>query len=224
MIVTCPDCSTRYLVDPRALGAIGRLVRCASCAHTWHQSPPEDAPRRVDLPVLEPIVEAQPVMRPTAERVQLPALTSQRRGGSVVLWGLYVVALVALSLGGLWVARDQMVAYWPATAHYYDMLGIAVAQVQGVLELQKVATSRDVENGLPTLIIQGEVVNISKVAQEVPKLRVTLRDSNERELASWSFSVTDDRLLPGASVPFRTSIAQPSEAATGVVVSLVDGG
>ena len=44
MIVTCPACTTRYLVDPRALGDAGRVVRCANCSKTWHQTPPEDLP------------------------------------------------------------------------------------------------------------------------------------------------------------------------------------
>jgi hypothetical protein len=53
----------------------------------------------------------------------------------------------------------------------------------------------------------------------VPKLKVILRDNHDHELQAWTFAVTDERLLPGASVPFRTSVTQPSEAATGVVVT-----
>src|SRR5258708_9603146 len=42
MIVTCSVCRIRYLVDPRALGPSGRMVRCAQCSNTWHQAPPPD--------------------------------------------------------------------------------------------------------------------------------------------------------------------------------------
>lgn len=218
MIVTCPACSTRYLVDPRALGASGRLVRCANCAHTWHQAPPEDAPRRVDLP--PPAPEA---MLQAGERVQLPALSPPRRSWSALGWLLYAVVLVAILAGGLWWARDRVVAYWPDAARYYGALGIPVATGQPGLEIHKLVTSRETENGLPTLIIQAEVVNVSDIARSVPKLKVTLEDSNKHELQSWAFTVTDERLLPGASVPFRTSIAQPSDAATGVVLTFVNG-
>jgi hypothetical protein len=42
---------------------------------------------------------------------------------------------------------------------------------------------------------------------------------------SWSFDVSTERLLPGASVPFTTSIARPNEAATGMSVTFAgDGG
>jgi predicted Zn finger-like uncharacterized protein len=221
MIVTCPACSTRYLVDPRALSATGRLVRCASCAHTWHQVPPEDAPQRVDLPPLRPAspVESGPDLR-VSERVQLPVVASRRRRGPGLLWALYVLGLLVLTVAGLWITRNEVVAYWPESARYYQIFGIPVAQLPGALNLQKLTTSHDIENGLPTLVIQGEVVNVSRVAQEVPKLTVVLRDSSEHDLASWSFTVTDERLLPGATIPFRTSVAEPGEAARIVLVTL----
>lgn len=220
MIATCPACSTRYLVDPGALGPTGRLVRCAKCAHTWHLEPAEDAPRRVEVPPPEP---PQVSLRGTS-RVQLPALPQKRRRLSAVGWAAYAVVLAGIIAGGLWWTREHVVSRWPSAARYYQMLGIPVEAAQGSFDFHNVTPIRDVENGLPTLVIQGEVVNVSSVARQVPKLKVTLLDSSSRELQSWSFTVSDDRLLPGASVPFRTSIAQPNEAATMIKVSVSDGG
>ena len=60
MILTCPACATRYVVDPKAIGASGRTVRCARCHHSWHQDLPEDLPiPRLTRPV---DFEAPPVM------------------------------------------------------------------------------------------------------------------------------------------------------------------
>ncbi|HVO15405.1 MAG TPA: DUF3426 domain-containing protein [Alphaproteobacteria bacterium] len=43
MILTCPKCATRFSIDPKALGAQGRKVRCSTCHHVWHQTLPAEA-------------------------------------------------------------------------------------------------------------------------------------------------------------------------------------
>jgi hypothetical protein len=155
--------------------------------------------------------------------MQLPMAPKRRR----VTWvGLGWVALIlVLVLGGVGavLARDQVVAQWPPAARLYAMVGMPVTVPGDGLKLTKITPSRGTENGQPALIIEGEVTNVSNVALDVPKLRATLRDSNERELQSWTFSATESRLLPGASVPFRSSVTNPSDAATGVVVTFAGG-
>jgi predicted Zn finger-like uncharacterized protein len=63
MILTCPACATRYVVDPKAIGASGRTVRCARCHETWHQDVPEDLPpSRLTRPIEVEAPELPPVM------------------------------------------------------------------------------------------------------------------------------------------------------------------
>ena len=38
MIITCPNCLTRYDVNPVAIGD-GKSTRCSNCAHSWFQQP-----------------------------------------------------------------------------------------------------------------------------------------------------------------------------------------
>ncbi|WP_337997635.1 DUF3426 domain-containing protein [Oleispirillum naphthae] len=43
MIISCPECATKFSIADAILGTKGRKVRCFKCGHTWHQMP-EAAP------------------------------------------------------------------------------------------------------------------------------------------------------------------------------------
>ena len=64
MILTCPECQAKYVVDPKALLPAGRRVRCAKCRHTWHEDPPA-----ADIPVVEETEEKVDI----AEETPAPA-------------------------------------------------------------------------------------------------------------------------------------------------------
>jgi predicted Zn finger-like uncharacterized protein len=220
MIVTCPQCSTRYLVDARALGASGRTVRCASCAHTWHQAPSEEPPPPVELVAPVPPAESSPPLRASG-RVQLPALPPERRGVSLLGWLAVILVFLVVAGAGAYSSRDKAVARWPILACYYQMVGVPVNTGQENFTFQHINPTREGEKGL---IIDGDVVNVSVCTRQVPKLKVTLLDRTNQPLQSWSFVVSDDRLGPGASIPFHTSIAEPKEDATQIRISVADGG
>jgi predicted Zn finger-like uncharacterized protein len=38
MILTCPNCDTKYVVKDGSIPPGGRQVRCASCKHSWHEA------------------------------------------------------------------------------------------------------------------------------------------------------------------------------------------
>jgi predicted Zn finger-like uncharacterized protein len=216
MIVTCPACTTRYLVDPRALGDAGRVVRCANCSKTWHQTPPEDLPRQLDLAPAVPEFIAGPA--------QLPALARRRRlAPATVVSAVLVLVLVSGAIAGI-AAREQVVALWPPATRLYSMVGLAVQPPGMGLELRKTTPLFTTENGVRTLVVEGEVANISQIARDVPTLKVVLRDRDGAELQALHFDVAEQRLLPGASVPFRTSIPQPNPAAASVLVTIGEGG
>ena len=241
MIVTCPSCAVRYLVDPRAIGAKGRKVRCARCSHTWHQDadptafaeaaatappPPSPVPAAPPAPAPPP-VETRPGPRPvitSEDRINLPAVPppKKRRWGPAIAWLILVIVLIGAGWGAV-IERSRIISLWPAAGRVFAYIGFPGEDSGLGLELRNVTPNRGMENGLPALIIDGEVMNVSPVVRAVPKLKVTLRDRSEHELQNWTFSLSTDRLLPGQSAPFHTSIAQPAEAATDVVVTFAAG-
>ncbi len=63
MIITCPNCSTRFRLNADLLGDAGRNVKCAKCAHRWFADPSQlsSEPDRTAKPA-----EAAPAPPPPA--------------------------------------------------------------------------------------------------------------------------------------------------------------
>jgi hypothetical protein len=119
-----------------------------------------------------------------------------------------------------WGDAERAMDYW---AQRIDERLVALSGAPGGPEnfaFRSVKPIRVSENGLPGLVVKGEVVNVSKVQRRVPTLAITLLDRDNRNLGSWTFTVSDDRLSPGAPAPFQTGIAQLNAAATKLRVSL----
>jgi len=212
MIVTCPACRTRYLVEERALGGpAGRPVRCAQCGNTWHQRPePEPAAPLAANP--EPARAEPPLEVPP--RPEPPPPPRRRRGGSGAVWlaPIVVIAiLIALALAG----RRAIVARFPQTAPAYAFLGLPVAQPGSGLAIRKIQPTRS-DGGL---VIEGEVANTGKVPRAVPRLRIALRDAGDKEVQAKTIAPPKGRLGPGEVEHFRTVFERPNETATGVVVT-----
>jgi len=242
MIVTCPSCAVRYVVDPRAFGAKGRTVRCARCGHTWHHDappetlqepapPPPQAPEAPAAPSsaaaapASPRERAAPVVAAREDRVQLPALSRPpRRWATALIWAASLLLLLVGLVAAAIVERGRVVSMLPAAARFYALAGFPVTDVGLGLVFRNVTTSRDMDNGLPTLVIEGEVTNVSSVARAVPKLVAILRDRGEHELQEQNFAVDAASLLPGQSVQFHTTISQPAEEASGVIVTFARAG
>tara|TARA_R110000868_G_scaffold36962_2_gene130709 strand:- start:22808 stop:23635 length:828 start_codon:yes stop_codon:yes gene_type:complete len=68
MIITCPSCSARYVVDPAKIGSSGRTVKCAKCAHAWAQPAPTDE-EMAGTPAAAPAPAAAPSDLPPDEEI-----------------------------------------------------------------------------------------------------------------------------------------------------------
>ena len=74
MILTCPQCATRYQVDGAKFPAAGRNVRCAKCGNVWHQLGPVPEPDpEAELMVEEPPARRQPEPEPEPSYEAAPA-------------------------------------------------------------------------------------------------------------------------------------------------------
>lgn len=249
MILTCPACATRFVVDPRSLGADGRKVRCARCRHIWFATAPDEALRAVNdlapppappaaaVPDAESSVEPAPPPRPTP-RANLPARRRAVPRGLVVGWAALI--LVAIGLAAMvYDARDDIAAAWPATRRLYDLLDIAVAEapplepahdtpvhhpeVPGAgLEAHDLEPELVTSAGTLVLRLRGRVVNVSAEPRTVPSLRATLMAADGRRLRSWTFQTNAGRLAPGESARFETVLNDPSRTADRLEITVAE--
>jgi predicted Zn finger-like uncharacterized protein len=231
MILSCPACQTRYVVGEDELSGGGRTVRCANCGHIWHQPPPLDRHANDDLVEpegrIEPALELPP--RPSgmsAPSLELPLRPGPlpdsplRRGRSrwaAARW-LVVVVLCALAiLAGVVVARGAVVAIWPPAARLYGLTGLPIEPPGAMLKVEKLTPTRTVDG----LIIEGDIVNPGNTTQDLPQLRVALRDGADKDVQAKTIDPPMARLGPGASAHFKIPFDHPDHAAIDVTVTFI---
>jgi predicted Zn finger-like uncharacterized protein len=242
MILTCPNCSARFMIDARALGATGRTVRCGACGHSWLQLPdPAEgeaemgrseteasssdaamaqagaaAARRAADVAAQETAESERRQRRRAPRSPEAGRGPAQHGYTRILtWFVFVFVIAALLLGG-YKYRQDVVRLWPPATRLYNALGISVAAPTGYglrVPVDSIKFRREAEGGTPILVVSGEIVNTSDHPQRVTPMRISLLDKDNRVLRTESVKLEERVLAPGKKLPFQTSIPNsPAEA------------
>ncbi len=213
MILNCPSCATRYLIDPAALGETGRVVRCARCSHSWTERPPEDMPKQVD--VLPPPEQVTPL--PPGSN--LPALSNAPRRQGWIGWAALVLVIAGI-VAGAYFARDKIIETWPEAALIYARLGLGEEAAVAGLELRNVKQSTSIVNDQTVVNLSGEIFNISDRNQDVPKIIAEIMDKNRNVIRTWIVTPRSSRLLPGEKTEFDDDYSDPPKEAVQISVRL----
>jgi predicted Zn finger-like uncharacterized protein len=229
MILTCPQCATRYQADDSKFLPAGRSVKCARCGKVWHQAPPP--PEAESAVVLsEPRAASADAAAKSGPRdfkpregafAQYSVIAAEMGDESssgawaaraVRIAGWAALALIFASVG--WASihfREDVVALWPQSATLYKAVGLAVNP--GGIDIVDVRNDLKVEDGARVLVVSGKLVNISGHELPVPQLRIALLDERERELFHWPVFAPAGTLMPGQSTRFLARLSDPPLAA-----------
>lgn len=101
-------------------------------------------------------------------------------------------------------------AKWPETAMVFEAIGFAREPFAAGLELRNITFRDQMENGVPQLVIAGEVINISASPRDVPPVHGTVFDKTDQELVTWRVEISEPRLLPGEIVKFSSVLPPPA--------------
>ena len=226
MILTCSSCSTRYYADDAAIGPAGRTVRCAACGFSWFAEPQLELRTTADAAESSGAEAKQPLTRERVERLRQAAqqpgpapsaaakfraqqaerMRRERARAAIAVWGA-TGAAVAASATGMVLFRQDVAELWPRSASAFAALGLDV-NVYG-LEFYDLSVERAFDGPTPVLLVSGEVRNIGRDEKMVPPVRISLRDTNSREVFQLVNAVTDQPVAAGAAVPFQIRVENP---------------
>jgi hypothetical protein len=71
-------------------------------------------------------------------------------------------------------------------------------------------------------VVEGNVVNPSRRAIDVPRLKFVIRNAARQEIYSWTAVPSRSPLPPGEAVAFRSRLASPPPEARDVLVRFVN--
>jgi predicted Zn finger-like uncharacterized protein len=182
----------------------------------------------VDLDDGQPPIEVEAAAAEDAEPledIETYAARRQKRGFGRPSWhwplsnlqsGILALLIVDAILVG-W--RNDVVRILPQTASFYSVLGLSV-NLRG-LALDSVTTTTEQHEGVPILVVEGNVLNNTRKIVDVPRLKFVVRNSANEEIYSWTAVPPRANLPPGEAVSFRSRLASPPTDGRDVLVRFV---
>ena len=227
MIITCPNCRTKYRIAAASLGEAGKSVRCAGCSHRWFVIPPAELVRPGTLDAASSAPALAPPTLLADEDVGLdsppltpPPLTGVRpRGPSSRRWllGLLVLLVVAAGIVG----REEIGAAFPAATPVYRRLGMPM--VAGpALEFRDLASTRPKDDSQSALVVAGEIHNPAADARPVPPVRLAVLDDAGMEISARLVEASQATLPPGGSVRFEARLDHLPVTARNLAITFAD--
>ena len=233
MILTCPECASRYFVDDSKVGAAGRVVRCASCGARWTARNEEaldlfeepsaaDLAADANLTALDGATNAADDSETPVDKLpgeELPKVFRARADAerrlkeaktTGIIWG-GMVAVMLLLIGGACFFNMNVAKLWPSTAGAYAFVKMPVNTVGLVVEDLKAEPV--MQNGHAAIVITGVLRNITDHPVTTPPLRVALLNQHEKRVAGKLAAAADPLIPSGQTRHFSVTLLDPPRTA-----------
>jgi predicted Zn finger-like uncharacterized protein len=235
MILTCPECATRYFVADDKVGAAGRTVKCASCGHRWTAvaEPDLDLASPGEIPLSE-VVKMRAALRAAetenlaeAPAQEIPRIIRQRADNDrkvreaaavgVVWAGMAATLAVLIALAVVF--RGSVVDIWPSSAKAYASVGLPVNRVG--LTLEQVKAEPTLQDGHAALSVSGVMRNVEDRTVMAPPLTVTLMSPEGKHIGGKIAAAQDPKVPPGETRHFSLVLLDPPANASTLEVAFV---
>ena len=218
------------MLPTHLLGPDGSRVRCTICSHEWFQIPEDDED---SLSFAETLAEEMESVKYSEVSGDLPVLldtSTEEQSGKRVDWlspasitGVAAAAVVFVTvLAGLLVFKAPVMAAWPNSFAFYDVLGIAgPTPGEGLIfeDLKAVTTFN--AKGVEILTVDGKIMNIKPYPVQVPGLRFGLRTKDGEEVEHWSLESPKTDIPAQQSMPFSSVYPEIAKGITDLNIRFV---
>jgi predicted Zn finger-like uncharacterized protein len=153
------------------------------------------------------LIPPRPATRP--RRAKANATPRQQR----IFIAVSLASIAFITAIGL---RTTVVRAAPELAGLYAAMGLPV-NLRG-LEFTEIKTTHEIQDGIPVLVIEGEVMNVTRQPVEVPRLRLAVLGPDARELYAWTALLPRSVLPEGEKLSFRSRLASPPAEGKQVLV------
>lgn len=189
---------------------------------------PAVQPYAMDAPSVSPegdssLVEIDPTDVPHAPDIETaaargPLSPKAKRHGSRGGTSLAAIACFCgiAAIAALLQFRIDVVRFAPQTAALYAHLGFDV-NLRG-LAFRNIKSRSEMHEGMPVLVLEGDIVNVAEKPVDVPRMRFAVRNEAGLEVYAWTAQPAQSLLGKGDVLPFRSRLASPPADTHDVVV------
>lgn len=174
MILTCPKCTTRFVLSAFVLAPDGRKVKCSNCKETWFQLPdPEELRENFEEKPQEIPESVRPVPKGSNVPAVKPKDDEEGSGGSMVGGAIAAAFVFVLVTAVLLFMNRAVINAWPASHVVYEALGVDVTLPGQGLVFDKMRVSAGHEG---SAVLSGSIINLTGEAVRVPMIAADFRD------------------------------------------------
>lgn len=187
------------MIDPNALGAGGRTVRCGKCKNEWKATRPIITVPDDTIQTPAHTIEAEAPGSNTRLPALSPAMRHVAQRNALIAGALFAILCVT-PLFFLKQGSEDKTALHDATP------------VQEIAEEEKVValdgTPRTLlkeEQGRMVLSIEGSLINRAEGRRKVPQLKAEALNAKRKVVREWTIPLSAEELEPGQRLPFTFS-------------------
>ncbi len=248
MILTCPECASRYFVDDSKVGAAGRVVRCASCGHRWTARNEEPVDLFEDPSSTATASEAamtaldangaasDPTSGGSASAEEDPSLSvvsaddepsKPSKARSDARRRMRETAITAIVWAGAAAAMAAVVVAALIFRIDVTRLWPATAGAYAAvglpvntvgLVIENIKAEPSLENGHAAVTITGVMRNITERVVVAPPLHIELRNAKDKRVAGRLATAVDPRIPPNQVRHFSITLVDPPRTAKDLVI------